>query len=266
MRIVSKFQDYYDSGLAYGIDHELVYERHTDTKFVKTEQGSNTREDRLNNNAEHGLRAKRYIRGYGHIGRRKEQHYLHFCGKVYPFYYINCEKKYKRGKGVPPVTENSVFHRSRGSNDSIVDYWNEFVWNEERALKHFEPVNAKSLNCWQNNPFDYSKEWDIRDDDTINQRYQSPIVLEFFGNRPYPLLPLDAGKTYGCWYIVNPCLKDIGFGEIVDPYEAFQQIIMYIAALQNPEDKDLDPVASDLDKVRSHSMDEKYRFPKPPKK
>tara|TARA_B100000745_G_scaffold300550_2_gene255184 strand:+ start:677 stop:1420 length:744 start_codon:yes stop_codon:yes gene_type:complete len=245
MRILSSFQDYYDAGIAYGVDPDLVYERKTrEESFVESK--TNNREHKLfkerqfyYRNLKNGLMhqhnrlMKPFKIGYViYSSSRTDQWYLHFCGIRYPFHHIErfkCTPELVGLQSWPNSRAESLNFWKPGDGTDILTSIKDTVWVQIDASKEFEQVP-----------------------DIINERYQCPIVLE---------------KSYrtGSDFILNPCLKDIGFQNIMDPYAAFQEISMYLAALQNPEDKDLDPAATDLEKIKSHGMDPKYGFRKPPK-
>ena len=67
-------------------------------------------------------------------------------------------------------------------------------------------------------------------------------------------------------YVINPCLKELGFQKIVDPYTAFQEIDMYLG--NNMADQ-FDPTLGRTDnEIRdSHGMDKwSFRNPAPGRK
>ena len=94
MRIISKFSDYYDSGLAYGQDDSLVYVR--STSEVTNEH----------NSAEF-LEAKKLTDIHGRTISVKEEYKpfqreympacIYFCGKMYPFYQVEIDVPGKNG-------------------------------------------------------------------------------------------------------------------------------------------------------------------------
>lgn len=241
MRIRSKFQDYYDCGLAYGIDENIAYIRDTISHAFEFSNGSNTREAQIKE-----TRPVRLLKNsrYGYVAQSR----LYFCGKIYPFYVYSVEKDTKK---------RDAF------GSPIIERWLEYVWTPEKAEEVFKPISENSM--WGDEKRDFENEWTIRNDEVLNQKFQSPVVLEIIDG------PLEFGFASSYphnkgFHIVDHCLKDIKFQSIIDPYTAFQEISMYLAMLQNPEDKDLDPEATDIEKVRQHGMDEKYGFRKTPSK
>ena len=238
MRIQSKFQDYYDCGQAYGVDTDLVYIRETDTDTKAVSNGDNSRESKLKYN-----RVGRRLKGLDHLSSRYwcKQNFLHFCGKVYPFYSIHFKKpKIKNPKTIQDYEE-----------------WYEYAWSEEKAKEYF---NQHSKYDFFHSESEKADEWKVREYNEVNKRYNSPVVFEFFDAEDYDGLH----RNREILYVVNPCLKDFDFKQVFDPYQAYQEISMFVAMLQNPEDKDLNPAATDKEKIVNHGMDEKYGFRKTP--
>jgi len=245
MKIVSKFQDYYDCGLAYGVDENIVYTRTEHVERIKMVNGSNTREVRLRDNrpTRYGINSPSWY--------RLQPNYLHFCGMVYPFYRLFKSEK---------------IGRDRKTGEDVIREWTEYYWDNESVSKEYSVSREKSRHAYNpGEPFDMANEWNVIIDDELNQRYQSPIVVEVFGTieqrQAFRPIYHDVSEVN---HIINPCLKDYGFGNLIDPYTAFQEISMYLGMLQNPEDKDLDPTATDVEKINQHGMDPVYGFRKPP--
>ncbi len=83
MKIISKFQDYYDISIVYGVDEKLRFKRVT--KVVSDRRvygGAYIRHSYSKDNTKH-----RVTFYYNHIG---------FCGTVYPFVHIDIEKVVKK--------------------------------------------------------------------------------------------------------------------------------------------------------------------------
>lgn len=244
MRIISKFQDYYDSGLAYGIDQDIVYERHTDHNFIaRPTNGSNTELLRVYDERPFFRYVNNNKRYYSRGGTACD--YLHFCGKRYTFFFYNEDYNVKLKSGLKEIR-----HRAH------------YFWTPEQIEGVLEVPHDNSYHM-KHSGSNYDNVWDTPDT-TLNEEYNSPIVLEFLSGLPANLeLPWSRDSFLR---VINPCLKDIKFQTRIDPYQAFQEISMYLSMLQNPEDKDLDPEATDVEKVRQHGMDEKYGFRKMPSK
>jgi hypothetical protein len=89
-----------------------------------------------------------------------------------------------------------------------------------------------------------SEKWSPVKDEWANLRYESPIVLEEFSyNNEFSIT-------------TNICLKDIGFSKMVDPYQMFQNISMYLSGPLSPyEDPDLNPEPDGATKMEMKGMD-----------
>jgi hypothetical protein len=216
MRIISKWQDYYDCGLAYGRDTHTVYERHTTTHSQKI--GESSREDKL-------LRTNRLSSAWwlaaDRISERDtylESAFLHIAGRRYP------------GLGIFSPSHKIIFEPMP----------NQFLWTEIDAESDSRLISSDGWS-WRD---DATKPtWDPVNEETVNQEFQSPVVLEVI--------------TWRYRYVtVNPSLKTLGFSKMVDPYQMFQEISMYIAgALNTWEDPNLDPEPTGAEKMLNKGMD-----------
>lgn len=100
----------------------------------------------------------------------------------------------------------------------------------------------------------YSARWlqhrHIRKDFTLDY---SQYITKYDEN-PMILISINSGKVE-----YNPLIKKYGFEKIIDPYTAFQEIYMFLAAKAKPEK--IVPEMSNLDKAFSKGFD-KYSFRK----
>lgn len=86
MLIISKFRDYYDTAIAFGVDKTIVYER---------QQEEHGRRGLLRYNNRHGqyeVRSNKYIYTY-------QRHIIGFTGNLYPVLEITKHKKWGTIKG-----------------------------------------------------------------------------------------------------------------------------------------------------------------------
>lgn len=231
MRIMSKFQDYYDCGVAYGIDKKILYKRKTKSFCVDFD----SRNPRLESIEFRSVRAKQHptknpedMRNFDYtpVG-------LSFCGKLYMGLEI------VERIDLPPTSTN--FH----------EYVTTYIWNMDDVENH-EFIDEVGYYYWYDKPkFTY---FNILDDEEMNMKYDSPVVLERY-----------VRSNYEPNVFVNPSLKELGFSRVVDPYQAFQEISMYISGpLAHRETDDLE--MSGKQKMQNKGMDEVYGFRKRPKK
>lgn len=257
MRIISKWQDYYDGGMAYGQDRSITYVRDR-TNIVQEDR-------RPRHEVTQGVvdwsEVTRHVRAPGTIGpkllSREEPRYRYgwgsrdvahgcvfFCGKSYPFYVI--EKVVKTPRYIGKMRTD---HEER----TVV-----FSWD-----KDFDGLVRQAHVSRDHGPY---RDWlDAnmgRDNPEVNLQHRSPVVLWMPGGF---LLKEGGYGTLDSALIVNPKLAEIGFQKVVDPYTAFQEISMFIGGVLG---ENLDPPSpmTDKQKVVSHGFDPKYGFRKLPSK
>lgn len=271
MRIISKFKDFYDSGIAFGVDERIRFNRETDVlcyshidKKYYSEHDEGVKYDwpglpidrdadivRFNfANLNNAKPAFKYIGEANKLyASNLTRSFLFFCGMVYPFYAIEFEK-------------SLLFKNTEWSDDYIRYY----LWNKTQAdevLPHPGKDKLVSEKRWNSKRKYYVRYREtpgyeneneftpFNDPNNVNEIFKAPIVV-FYRS-------LSMARNL----IINPCLKDLNFSSIMDPFQAFQQISMFMSGpLSEYQDKDLTPEASDIDKVKSHGLDEKYGFRK----
>lgn len=233
MRIISKFKDYYDGGMAHGQDRSLVYLRDTAIYGWRAEDGAPPQ----------GWAAKHHLPGTvgPHLlnknanswwARRVEDGCVYFCGKSYPFYVLDAEVEVPIFAGTSsPVTKKTI---------------RVFSWDKEFPSL-IEQRGAKTDGHWQ----DFLQNNMGRDNPDLNIHYRSPIVVW-----------MPRVSSNGDDLIINANLKEIGFQKIVDPFTAFQEISMFLGGVLG---QNLDPPATmtDKEKIVSHGLDPVYGFRTP---
>lgn len=244
MRIKSKFHDYYDTALAHGQDDGVVYVRETrvvgkphlgseDYDAHKNAWDEATREITLKLP---GLGVREEVPG----GRSADPGAVYFCGKLYPFYVLARESADTESNEV-----DLMFSWERGFDALVAQRdWTrrqEGDWQEALAREAGRDVTA------------------------VNLRHRSPIVLHL-PERPYAR-PYHKGRYWSFEperLVMDPCLKDLGFHKVLDPYTAFQEIAMFVGGVLAQQ---MDPPSpmTDKEKVASHGLDPVYGFRKPPK-
>ena len=224
MYIKSKFQDYYDCGIAYGVDPKIRYNRKHTHEIIKNNDLPDIEEESYDySRPRWSWRISKA--SSAKVGDLIDVYsgYLWFCGKSYRFVELHTmTKRYfetdSRYYMKPKIT---TVWRAEDVPSSIMDQ----LWFYGRK----EPAKF----VIENNPIESDK---------INLHFKSPIVK----------------LTYkrGVHVDVNPCLKDIGFSVVIDPYTAFQEISMYlVGVLGDWEDPDLNPEPDGKQKMINHGMD-----------
>ena len=224
MRIISKFQDYYDGIQAHGIDKSLVYIRKPidheyDAMFSIYTKKQNPKIE-LNALEEAGWeyystpRTKYFTEkdvtwklSYGILG---------FCGKWYV--YAKAVKNYQEYK-----PETKFFYTAeevrrwvtttnfKELNDYFYKgkYKDGFIWREKEAMDKnlnnvFQPSNSLS--------------------DELFITHKTPVITfrTIEGDGPYD------NRTV---VRMNGCLKDYGFAKCKDPFTCYQEISMYVGGV-----------------------------------
>lgn len=249
MRVQSKFQDYYDSGLAYGLDTKIVYEREQ-RRIVNTGNGASPSDDwkdvmkyvepfvspcyflgkKFHDDAISPLiiRSKFVPDTKWSSERQVGCGVIFFCGRAYPFYVASIPTG--KTKGVIPIQT----------------YQHYFLWDDGFAdMVEQTNWNVKAYGEWQE-----KIKLVTGKPSPVNELFNSPIVIYSPGGA------LDGSPAASV--TVNGCLKDFRFHKVIAPHEAFQEISMYLGTMLYPEP----PPApqSDKEKVVSHGFDPKYGF------
>lgn len=223
MRIHSKFKDYYDTALGYGIDEGIHYVRET-TVFERTKD------------------APISLWGYKDSPRFWNQlteedidldfNHLLFCGKLYSFVVIRVN-------------------------------WNDRVlicWTYEEVEKYLFPYvlperrkmyfTRKNLETWRN----YFEVLEHRNFADIHHDTGIPVIL-FQVNPEWNRYYRDSEIIY------NPCLKDIHFFKVMDPFTCFQELSMYIGGVLGGNSPKMVTISDEM-KVYKHGFDPVYGFRK----
>jgi hypothetical protein len=161
-----------------------------------------------------------------------------FCGKLYPIGLLQTNKG---------VTKNTLFH----SFDSIKEIYNELT---ARNLKH--PSYGRK----------YGSRWTRIN--ILSDALQNKKLFDLFQKYKVPVFVIGCGDTDPILTspnILNPRLKDFKFEKVIDPYQAFQELEMYISGVlgvgEHPTVK-----ISDKNKIIEHGFDYKWSFRKEPTK
>lgn len=247
MKIISKFKDYYDIGLAYGTDPKCVYKRETikvEWEGVQPSGGKFLRSGDVKDNpgwfkkllshevfTHSGKTLPRNIWVGPDEARKSEVRILLFCGKAY----LSIE----------------AYDRSK-------QRWCRF-WSAEslRSADLETEVDQPGRYRYLSRGPEYTDklfqigEYFTRDFvDSILREAGSPIV-ELRGDSRY----------HDVWAIVNPNLSRIGFQSVVDPYTAFQEVSMYLTNVIGIPENPMVEVDNDS-KVAKHGYNKQsFRHP-----
>jgi len=210
MRLYSKFHDYYDTAIAYGIDELCFYQR-KQQGFKPPEYRKGSVASTYNDIAEP---FKDSIEHTSFLNARFAKFYILFCGRVYP--------------GVR-------YHYDKNINS--IEYYDKIVYDVEDALREHSKYRKRHPSRW------YGVD---RGAKAIKQHFSLKVPEEILINMHHkagvPIILITGEKV-----VYNPKLLTYGFQKVVNATEAFQEISMFISGVlggQSPkmvqlEDKDL---------------------------
>ena len=246
MRIFSKFHDYYDKALGYGIDPAVTYERKEEeiTELIKKQYGMIDKIEKVHadvfdfriekiNSPELKIEAKTIVL---------------FCGRIYL-----CIKIGYKVKDYP-----------------LEKYVTEFIYTFdafEKAITLHSKINLE--HGITTGLFDGTKSKLV----TIARRFKmlfekqgivSDIVTELHFELDAPIIVIDYDLIYAYSKKIkaykNRCLKNMDFYKIVDPFTAFQELSMFIGGVMGGKSPIMIEVA-DKDRIAKHGFD-KFSFRK----
>ena len=235
MKIISKFKDYYDSALGYGVDMSQVLVR-TQTDFITDIQLPNP----LCMNKKYTF----FTLGFcGKWIRGVKAKAGNFDGNTECFY-------------SPTLLSSSFFNKK-----DIQEMTN-------KIYSYHKSTPLEEINKWlEGNPVEwYSR--DIRYKRVVNKLTDSLFVdnkcsviliekTDFFGRK---YRGFDSTAVVTLW----PKLSDYNFQKVVDPYTTFQEISMYQFGVLGCTEKDTVDI-SDKDRYDMKGFDMEYGFRKRPK-
>jgi hypothetical protein len=236
MRIKSTFKDYYDGVQSFNTDFDFVYHRFPKEEILEQYPY---------------VYSTKWGCGSSIIERCIT---IGFCGKIY-----TCIGLTYANYGKPNSRE--VFCYS-------VEHVDSFAYNNfsKKELEYYlsgpgvyyrKSPSGISYNNKQNYYKDFFKNIPVRDDYQIFQKNYSPIFYaEYVPSYSRP------EKTHK--RIWNEKLDQFGFAKVMPPYQAYQEISMFLGGLASPE-KTI-PDISDKIMVEVKGFDTKYSFRKAPQK
>jgi len=131
----------------------------------------------------------------------------------------------------------------------------QFLFDQE-CLIFLKEHNKKETPYLRSNPQNIDSLARFAFPESMYHEYNIPILQ-------YSVIPFGTLRD-NVRLRINPCLRDLRFGKIIDPYTAFQEIQMYLSGVltNNPDP----PVkVSDRSKILGKGFDYKWSFRKRPK-
>jgi hypothetical protein len=218
MRIISRFQDYYDRSLAHGADQTRVFLRDT-TEYTEQHKNSEV--------PVHLTQLTNLLKGDMSSGRASLFPFLvAFAGKLYPG--VRCH-----------LTGSAADNPPTQSTAEIVY---DFGSLQRFCTAHQVDLDKKGLFDRRSQAQRFKAFFDLAGSDRCG------AMLAEHG---ISIAVVIKGRP-GC-VLVNPQLKTFEFFRVFDAWQAYQELDMYIGALAAPDTKPPVQVA-DADRIQQHGF------------
>lgn len=264
MRIVSSFYDYYDKGVAWGIDPKLLYVREERDFVVEIPAFKRLRERKsLVDVHEMSLDMPPFPCGLQGI--------VCFCGRAYPFYkFVGPNEFSKTYYSVQDIRSDLVRNLKTTMSAkvrNIVDRDGEYSRSVDKSLENLSSFanDGKGKRKWSALRGSYVSLDPIEFDANKGKKISDSTFLEARA----PIVVLWIKYRYGGYVdclngTVNRKLKDLNFASVFDPFSAFQEISAYVGN-ELAHQPDPQPRLTDETKRDLHGFDE-WSFKNPGKK
>lgn len=230
MRIHSKFKDYYDTALGYGIDEDIHYVRETQEFEAKA-------------------------------GNRVEGDCLAVYANPYNINAYMMKDEYKRGPEEVDIGAGQVLFCGKLYSYIVMHFMGEaehrYLWNYKDFAANYYPLLKDAFAKKLPNKFVKTM-----------QAYFIPVENRKFAdihhNTGVPVIhntPVLYRWRYGGTsnVIYNPCLKDIEFYKVLDPFTCFQELSMFIGGVLGGHSPKMVTISDEM-KVYKHGFDPVYGF------
>lgn len=255
MRIISKFQDYYDSALAFGHDEHVVFER-KESEYIMIQNSYPAEYDfMLPTLGTRGSRnrwvSNRRTSNYDTNGRGFEFVYrpftVAFCGKLYP----GIEIKYRKG-GYMGEWSSSFAYDFESYGNLFLKYGLAFTEERRKRRWSWESNRRGSPKCAE----DVDEYFKRTGEDHIS----------FFADKRKPIAVCKQGEDIGSNPVLrfNSALSNVAFYKVFDAYTTFQELDMFLSGVMT---RDGNPMAGISDKdLRDKKGFDDMSFKKAPTK
>ncbi len=217
MKIFSKFQDYYDSAAAYGVDDHIKWVRNVDEHLVTEGTWNGDRILIPGTLVETDLfRSVPKVANYNYQRRDLESNWIHigFCGKIYSTVRL---RWYENGWTNEQVrycyTADEIYDALSYCDEKVADMFFESKTKEYDWLG--KPFTFRSADTW-------FKQW---------QGYEGYQDLFFNANVPIFSMDIASRMRSPIVMFTNPELKQYHFAKMVDPFTAYQEIEMFLGGV-----------------------------------
>lgn len=245
MKIISKFQDYYDSAAGYGVDSTQVLLRKKEelTKQCDLFKKINLKEKKM----------VYIMKNLRRLNVSEVQFsILFFCGKAHPLIKLVYQEDVKEKK-----LKNKVFHFFK--IDDLNDHMKE-IHGEEFVQNNWLKKTKKDLYGSL-----FSEELARN---FFNQNISNSEILDLHHHYKSPYFTAEFVSGYGIKRNVTvrlmPELKELGFQKVVDPFSCFQEISQFAFGVLGVNENEIVDI-EDKYLVAGKGFDTKYGFRKRPK-
>jgi hypothetical protein len=251
MKIISKYKDYYDRALSLGQDNRIPYVRLTED-FPYERVG----------HLPWTVPEPRYLKKptlkpgqHPHIKRLQFQFgRIFLCGKTYRYAVIETAPA---GFRTTDKVTGKYFDKPEF----------EYFWSYEKFCKFVESFGLLVKDIYSGRMFGQTPEYAQIEaflsaqgtTEHESKLVEARVVLVREKSRPY-----QKGSAYGNehYYEHNFPLSELQFYKLMDPYQIYQELDMYVCGVLGQQAKEIVQI-SDKDRINQHGFD-KYSFRKPP--
>ena len=209
MKIISKFQDYYDIGIAYGVDEKLRFERVTEVGEESCVWGEPWSHYVFKNHKWHKVWFFFNIIG--------------FCGEIYPFIHLVIE-------------ENKGTNKKPNYESVEEEYFYDVKSFESYITKHIDPT-GKIIHETNNRYSSYRRKLNIVSEAKVYFKKDFTKKKKMFQTHNSYYFVEESSACMQNKYIqtsiritLYPILKQYKFSQVLAPMDAFQKLSMYIGA------------------------------------
>jgi hypothetical protein len=246
MRIFSKYHDYYDKALGYGIDPNVIYERKEEdiTDWIKDQPGLQKRLSMIHDDI-FDFRIERINSTELKVEAKT---IMLFCGRLY-----FCIKISYKVKDYPYDRFVTEFIYTFDTFEKAIVLHSKINLEHKTTSGLFDGTKSKLMTIARRFRTLFERQGTVSD---------IAFDLHFELDAPIIVLDYDLIYTYSKKIKVykNRCLKDMEFFKIVDPFTAFQELSMFIGGIMGGKSPIMIEVA-DKDRIAKHGFD-KFSFRK----
>lgn len=229
MRVISKFNDYYDIGMSYGQDQSLIFHRQ-ENKIIMPDNSWGKepalfQKDCTNLRNIWELSYRRIIVG--------------FCGEAYLCYYLELTLPHH-----PFKVSTYAF------NEEAVRRFLELWLNEKTYLQFLEPTPK---NSWRTR---------LRLDQVqkVFSLFNPNKFFNYFIDKKIPIFVAQRHLSgRGVVVCENSNLSDVEFYKVIDPYTAYQEISMFIGGVLGVGEPDIIEVSDECKRDGKGFNDQSFK-------